>query len=80
MTRCCIYAFDLDGTLLQGNSSWKFYRYALLHRLFPYKSVPKCVARFLGFKFFFFRFTLSLYSNCKSSVCQCFSGQFVQLC
>lgn len=53
MTRCCIYAFDLDGTLLQGNSSWKFYRYALLHRLFPYKSVPKCVARFLGFKFFF---------------------------
>ncbi|WP_201456342.1 haloacid dehalogenase-like hydrolase [Chlamydia sp. 17-3921] len=53
MTRRCIYAFDLDKTLLRGNSSWKFYRYALLRQLFPYKSIPGCILRFLGFKFFF---------------------------
>ncbi|ANH78712.1 haloacid dehalogenase-like hydrolase [Candidatus Chlamydia sanziniae] len=52
MRQRCIYAFDLDGTLLKGNSSWKFYRYALMQGLFPYKSVPTCLYRFLKFKLF----------------------------
>ncbi|SPN74023.1 hypothetical protein C10C_0886 [Chlamydia serpentis] len=53
MRRNCIYAFDLDGTLLKGNSSWLFYRYALFQRLFSYKTLPPSIYRFFRFKFFF---------------------------
>ncbi len=62
MRRSCIYAFDLDGTLLRGNSSIGFYKYALERRLFSYKTLPSCFFSFLRFRFFF-RLTLILFSD-----------------
>lgn len=53
MRQSCIYAFDLDGTLLRGNSSIGFYKYALERRLFSYKTLPSCFLYFLRFRFFF---------------------------
>lgn len=50
MRPSCIYAFDLDGTLLRGNSSLGFYRYALSRGVFSYKSLPISVLFFLGLK------------------------------
>lgn len=52
MRRSCIYAFDLDGTLLRGNSSIGFYKYALERRLFSYKTLPSCFSLFFVFDFF----------------------------
>lgn len=62
MRQSCIYAFDLDGTLLRGNSSIGFYKYALERRLFSYKTLPSCFLYFLRFRFFF-RLTLVLFSD-----------------
>lgn len=42
MRQSCIYAFDLDGTLLRGTSSIGFYRYALRRGIFSYKTLPSC--------------------------------------
>lgn len=52
MSQSCIYAFDLDGTLLQGTSSIGFYQYGLEKRLFPYKTLPFCCWLFLCFSTF----------------------------
>ncbi|QVE49382.1 HAD-IB family phosphatase [Chlamydia crocodili] len=67
MRRSCIYAFDLDGTLLRGNSSIGFYKYALGRRLFSYKTLPSCCLFFLRFRFFFLDLP-SFYSRIVSSL------------
>ncbi|AHK63483.1 hypothetical protein BOKEGFJH_00608 [Chlamydia avium] len=52
MRQSCIYAFDLDGTLLRGTSSIGFYRYALQRGVFSYKTLPSCCLYFFCFSTF----------------------------
>ena len=65
MRQSCIYAFDLDGTLLRGTSSIGFYRYALRRGVFSYKTLPSCF--FLVFCFLTFFDLSSFYFRIVSS-------------
>ncbi|WP_348663186.1 haloacid dehalogenase-like hydrolase [Chlamydia vaughanii] len=67
MRQSCIYAFDLDGTLLRGTSSIGFYKYALKQRIFSYKTLPSCCLSLLRFQLFFLDIA-SFYSHITNSL------------
>ncbi len=81
----CIYAFDLDGTLLKGNSSFGFYRYAVSHGLFPYSSFPSCLlswiklkTHYLDLPAFYARIIASLLSKVSFEDLSLLADEFVQ--
>jgi len=46
-----ISCFDLDDTLILGNSSFRFYLYLCKQKVFPYASLPRALWYFLRFRF-----------------------------